>query len=69
VDLSSCVVHRRKKTRTDEDRRPHRENDHILSAEEIKDVICSTALWLVVREAFGGVGKEKRRGDGWRIRA
>jgi len=69
VDLNSCVVHRRKKTRTEEDRRPHRENDHILSAEEIKDVICSTALWLVVREGFGGVGKDKRRGDGWRIRA
>ncbi|CAK5271371.1 unnamed protein product [Mycena citricolor] len=40
----------------------------ILTAEEIKDVICSTGLWLVVRENFGGVGKVSRKGDGWRIR-
>jgi len=39
-----------------------------LTAEEIKDVICSTACWLVVREAIGGVGKVSRKGDGWRIR-
>lgn len=40
-----------------------------LTAEEIKDVICSTGLWLVVREGFGGMGKVGRKGDGWRIRA
>ncbi|CAL1698329.1 unnamed protein product [Somion occarium] len=40
----------------------------ILTAEEIKDIVSCTALWLVVREGFGGVGKEKRKGDGWRIR-
>ncbi|THV03536.1 hypothetical protein K435DRAFT_851838 [Dendrothele bispora CBS 962.96] len=40
-----------------------------LTAEEIKDVICSTGMWLVVREGFGGVGKVSRKGDGWRIRA
>ncbi|CAK5277464.1 unnamed protein product [Mycena citricolor] len=40
----------------------------LLTAEEIKDVICSTGLWLVVRESFGGVGKVSRKGDGWRIR-
>lgn len=39
-----------------------------LTAEEIKDVVCSTGLWLVVREGFGGVGKVTRKGDGWRIR-
>lgn len=39
------------------------------SAEEIKDVICTTGLWLVVREGFGGVGRVGRKGDGWRIRA
>ncbi|KAF9238652.1 hypothetical protein BU15DRAFT_88290 [Melanogaster broomeanus] len=39
----------------------------VLTAEEIKDVISSTALWLVVREAFGGVGRDRRKGDGWRI--
>ena len=40
----------------------------LLSAEEIKDIVCCTALWVVVREGFGGVGKERRKGDGWRIR-
>lgn len=40
----------------------------LLSAEEIKDAVCCTALWLVVRQAFGGVGRVKRQGDGWRIR-
>ncbi|TFK36052.1 hypothetical protein BDQ12DRAFT_654852 [Crucibulum laeve] len=40
-----------------------------LTAEEIKDVVCSTGLWLVVREGFGGVGRVSRKGDGWRIRA
>ncbi|KAG6865238.1 hypothetical protein C0991_004180 [Blastosporella zonata] len=39
------------------------------TAEEIKDVVCSTAMWVVVREGFGGVGKVSRKGDGWRIRA
>jgi len=40
----------------------------MLTAEEIKDVVSSTGLWLVVRESFGGVGKVSRKGDGWRIR-
>ncbi|TDL26828.1 hypothetical protein BD410DRAFT_819051 [Rickenella mellea] len=40
----------------------------VLSAEEIKDVLSTTAMWLVVREGFGGVGKVNRKGDGWRIR-
>jgi hypothetical protein len=40
----------------------------LLTAEEIKDVVASTGLWLVVREGFGGVGKVSRKGDGWRIR-
>ncbi|KAJ7146214.1 hypothetical protein C8R44DRAFT_9557 [Mycena epipterygia] len=40
----------------------------IITAEEIKDVVCSTGLWLVVREGFGGIGKVSRKGDGWRIR-
>ncbi|KAJ7852968.1 hypothetical protein B0H13DRAFT_2083436 [Mycena leptocephala] len=30
----------------------------VITAEEIKDVVCSTGLWLVVN----------RKGDGWRIR-
>jgi len=41
----------------------------MLTAEEIKDIVCSTGLWLVVREGFGGVGRVSRKGDGWRIRA
>jgi len=40
----------------------------ILTAEEIKDVVSCTGLWLVVREGFGGVGKVNRKGDGWKIR-
>ena len=41
----------------------------VLTAEEIKDVVSSTGLWLAVREGFGGIGKVPRKGDGWRIRA
>ncbi|EPQ55963.1 hypothetical protein GLOTRDRAFT_121311 [Gloeophyllum trabeum ATCC 11539] len=41
----------------------------VLTAEEIKDVVSSTAMWLIVREGIGGVGKVTRKGDGWRIRA
>jgi hypothetical protein len=40
----------------------------VLTAEEIKDVVPSTGLWLIVCES-GGVGKISRKGDGWRIRA
>ena len=45
-----------------------RDSGLVLTAEEIKDVVASTALWLVVREAMGGVGKDKRKGDGWKLR-
>ena len=31
---------------------------HMLSAEEIKDIVCSASIWLVVREGFGGLGKK-----------
>ncbi|TFK48228.1 hypothetical protein OE88DRAFT_1727902 [Heliocybe sulcata] len=41
----------------------------VLTAEEIKDIVSSTAMWLIVREGIGGVGKVARKGDGWRIRA
>ena len=40
-----------------------------LSVEELKDVVSTTAFWVIVREGFGGVGKVTRKGDGWRIRA
>lgn len=45
-----------------------RSSGMMLTAEEIKDVVSCTGLWLVVREGFGGVGKERRKGDGWRLR-
>ena len=45
-----------------------KDNGLVLTAEEIKDVVASTALWLVVREGMGGVGKDKRKGDGWKLR-
>ena len=41
----------------------------LLTAEDIKDVVSSTGLWLCVREGFGGLGRTKRKGDGWHIRA
>ena len=45
-----------------------RDTGLVLTAEDIKDVVASTALWLVVREAMGGVGRDRRKGDGWRLR-
>lgn len=39
----------------------------MLTAEEIKDVVSCTGLWVVVREGYGGLAK-KRKGDGWLIR-
>jgi hypothetical protein len=41
----------------------------MLTAEEIKDIVSSTGMWLVVREGIGGVGRVSRKGDGWRLRA
>ncbi|KAF8704613.1 hypothetical protein RHS03_05814, partial [Rhizoctonia solani] len=41
----------------------------IMTAEEIKDVVCTTGLWLMVREGFGGLSGKKRKGDGWKIRS
>lgn len=37
-------------------------SEFVLTAEEIKDTVSCTALWLVVREAFGGVGRERKKG-------
>ncbi|KAG8957851.1 hypothetical protein FRC03_009750 [Tulasnella sp. 419] len=39
----------------------------MLSAEDIKDVVSVTGLWLIVREGFGGL-ERRRKGDGWKIR-
>ncbi|OCH90144.1 hypothetical protein OBBRIDRAFT_731347 [Obba rivulosa] len=47
---------------------PPAQSELVLTAEEIKDVVSATGLWLVVREGFGGVGRERRRGDGWKLR-
>jgi len=45
-----------------------RDTELALMAEEIKDVVTSTALWMTVREAMGGVGGDKRKADGWKLR-
>jgi hypothetical protein len=34
------------------------EGKHTLTAEEIKDVVCSTVMWVVVREGFSGLSKK-----------
>ncbi|KAG8851405.1 hypothetical protein FRB91_007985 [Serendipita sp. 411] len=34
---------------------------HILTAEDIKDIVCSTSLWVVVREGFSGLSKKQKR--------
>ena len=35
--------------------------DFELTAEEIKDIVCSTVLWLVVREGFSNLSKRDKR--------
>jgi hypothetical protein len=45
-----------------------REAGLMLTAEEIKDIVSTTGMWLVVREGIGGVGRVSRKGDGWKIR-
>lgn len=69
VEVERRAVHRRVVTAQGIIRTTSNSGELTLTAEEIKDSISSTALWLVVREAFGGVGRERRKGDGWRIRA
>ncbi len=46
---------------------PGEESVLVLTAEEIKDVVSCTGLWVIVREGYGGLAK-KRKGDGWLIR-
>ncbi|KAG1859645.1 hypothetical protein F4604DRAFT_1893870 [Suillus subluteus] len=69
IEVERLAVHRRVVTAQGIIRATSNSGELTLSAEEIKDAISSTALWLVVRESFGGVGRERRKGDGWRIRA
>ncbi|KAG2151018.1 uncharacterized protein EDB93DRAFT_317217 [Suillus bovinus] len=69
IDVERLSVHRRVVTAQGVITTASNSGELTLTAEEIKDSISSTALWLVVREAFGGVGRERRKGDGWRIRA
>lgn len=40
----------------------------IVTAEELKDIVCTSAFWMIVRENFGGIQKKTRKGDGWNIR-
>lgn len=48
-------------------------SEAVLTAEELKDVVGTTALWLVVRDELGGLAANRRKGDGrdgpspWRI--
>lgn len=69
IEVERLTVHRRVVTAHGVSRTSPNPGELTLTAEEIKDSVSSTALWLVVREAFGGVGRERRKGDGWRIRA
>ncbi|KAG0706202.1 hypothetical protein DFH29DRAFT_902594 [Suillus ampliporus] len=69
IEVEHLAVHRRIVTAQGVSRTVSNPGEFTLTAEEIKDSVSSTALWLVVREAFGGVGRERRKGDGWRIRA
>ena len=34
--------------------------DVALTEENLKDVVCVTAMWLVAREEFGGLGRKKK---------
>ena len=34
-----------------------------LTEENLKDVVCVTAMWLVAREEFNGLGRKKRGGS------
>ncbi|KAK7684997.1 hypothetical protein QCA50_011832 [Cerrena zonata] len=33
----------------------------IMTAQEIKDIVSCTGIWLIVREGFGGIGVERRK--------
>jgi len=70
IEVDKMAVRRRTLTSTGV-ARPEASTGHeglILTAEEIKDIVSCTGLWLVVREGFGGVGRVSRKGDGWKIR-
>ncbi|KAG8957614.1 hypothetical protein FRC00_003735 [Tulasnella sp. 408] len=54
-------------TGDEEEERGVSAGDLILTMEDIKDVVCVTGLWLIVREGFGGL-ERRRKGDGWKIR-
>ncbi|KAJ6625982.1 hypothetical protein B0H10DRAFT_568192 [Mycena sp. CBHHK59/15] len=68
VDVEHMTVRKREPGHGSFGAGPKQAHGLVLTAEEIKDVVCSTGLWLVVREGFGGIGKVSRKGDGWRIR-
>jgi len=78
IDMSSVIVRKRVATPAgdgtgnlsmpsfslDGSRGNLRDTALVLTTEDIKDVVVSTVLLLVVRGAMGGVGKDKRKGDG-----
>lgn len=57
VDLWNADLMPRKYTESGEPERAP-EGRHILTGEEIKDIVCSTVLWVVVREGFSGLSKK-----------
>lgn len=36
----------------------------VLSPEQLKDVLCATAMFLLIREEWGGIGKKKKDASG-----
>lgn len=62
IEVEHLAVRRRHVTAQGISKTSSRAGEFILTAEEIKDTVSSTALWLVVREAFGGVGRERKKG-------
>lgn len=58
VDLTKAMIYPRPDVPAEPGSQP--QGRHILSAEDIKDVICSSALWVVVREGFAGLTKRAK---------
>lgn len=59
VSLTDVKAHPDQSTKQEE--LAHRVKSEVaLTEENLKDVVCVTAMWLVAREEFGGLGKKRR---------